>query len=184
MTAQLKVTSPEEYAGIVERKQDAGELIKLPSGMVVRARRADMEGLALVGALPMSLVNAAMGRKGDEAAAGEMSQEEIEEGQKTLIFMRETVRANVLEPRLVYGETFGVVWEWRQEAELEPAVYTTHRPVLTEDFKYLFSWVTGQEGADGLDKFRNRAERRASAAQSRRGKVRPAPVTVVEGQPS
>lgn len=180
--SELKVTSPEEYAGIVEKRQDAGELVSLPSGMVVRARRADMEGLALVGALPMSLVNAAMGRK-DADEGAELSSEEIEEGQKTLIFMRETVRENVLEPSIVHDEAGKVVWEWRATGDTMADVIT-RRKVLSEDFKYLFAWITGQEGADGLDQFRNRKERRASAAQSRGKKLRAAPESTPAGVPA
>lgn len=167
---KLKVTSPEQYGEIIERKQaDQGELVPLPSGMVVRARRADMEGLALKGGLPMSLVRAsqALGNSDEE---NELTPEQIEEGQKALIFMRELTRKNCLEPQIVYDETGEVVWQWSGGI--------THE-VDTEDFKALAAWVRGEE-IDSADSFRNRKERRASASQSRGKALRNKALSPVE----
>lgn len=155
---ELKVTSPEEYAAIVERKQaGCGEFVPLPSGIVVRARRADMEGMALKGGLPMSLVSAsqALSESGEKK---ELTVEQIEEGQKALIFMRELTRKNCIEPQIVYDETGEVIWQWPNGAT---------REIETEDFKALAAWVRGEE-VDQLDSFRqpNRKTRRASASKS------------------
>src|ERR1041385_2978051 len=108
-TQELKVTSPEEYGAIIDRKStECGEMVTLPSGIVVRARRADMEGLALKGGLPMSLVRAAQSLA-DGESKHEFTPEEIEEGAKALIFVRELTRKNCLEPRIAYDEMGEVV---------------------------------------------------------------------------
>lgn len=168
MKEELKVTSPEEYGVIIERKQaDSGELITLPSGMVVRARRADMEGLALKGGLPMSLVRASQKLEGNSET--EMTPEQIEEGAKALVFMREMTCKNCIEPQVIYDEAGEVVWRW-------PNGVT--REIETEDFKALAAWVRGEE-IDELDSFRpNRKQRRASASQSGRKALQPEPVVV------
>lgn len=174
MTEQLKVTSPEEYSEIIQRQQsNIGELVPLPSGMVVRARRADMEGIALKGGLPMSLVRASQVLAGGDEGK-EPTVAEIEEGQKALSFMREMTRKSCIEPQVVYDETGEVVWCWSNGVT---------REIETEDFKALAAWVRGEE-VDSTDSFRNRAQRRASAAQSRRKALRTAAVSVAEEQPA
>lgn len=171
---ELKVTSPEEYGQIVERRTaNEGELVPLPSGMVVRARRADLEGVALKGGLPMSLARAAQ-RLEDADENKELTAEEIEEGGKALIFMRELTRKNCIEPRIVYDEAGEVVWEWPSG---------DRREIDTNDFKALAAWVRGEE-RDALDTFPNRATRRASAAKSRGKALQSKPVATTEEQPA
>jgi hypothetical protein len=180
MTAALKVTSPEEYAALsreASEKDDAGELVELPkTKAIVRMRRADMEGLALVGAIPMSLVSAAQGEKSEagEKAKSQPTPEEVEQGAQSLVFMRQTVVENCLEPRIGFDEA-GVVSFLNGAGK---AVARVHK----DDFLFMFDWISGQEGSDGLKSFRNRQERRASASQSRRRKVRTQPVPVAAGK--
>lgn len=172
MKEELKVTSPEEYAEKARRANAAdgtGFLHKLrKTGAVVRLRRVDMEKRALVGSLPMSLVAAAIAKEkseDDEAKTkieklAELTPEEIERGQNNLIFLRQMVVENCLEPRIRYIEGIGVYFvnsAGEQVAKVDE-----------DDFEEMLAVICGEEGADGLDSFRNRKERRASAAQSRR----------------
>lgn len=172
MTTELKVTSPEEYAALAQQVSAAdnvGFLHKLQkTGAVVRLRRMDMEALTMVGALPMSLVTAALGIAAKEQnEKRDPTPEETEENIKTLIFMRQAVVDNCLEPRISYEEGVGVFF-----------VGSNGKPVSRvdkDDFMEMFAVISGEEGADGLDQFRNRKERRASASKSRRKNVRTAP---------
>lgn len=170
MTTELKVTSPEEYGAIIERR---GELVPLPSGIVVRAYRANMEGAALKGGLPLSLVRA--GQKLDRLETEDLSDKDIEEAEKALIFFREMTRKHCLEPRIVY-ETEEVFWEWPSGSRHE---------IDEKDFSALAAWVRGEE-IDELDSFRqpNRETRRASAAKSRSKALRTETVGSPEGQPA
>lgn len=170
MTEELKVTSPEEYGAIIERK---GELVQLPSGIVVRAYRADMEGAALKGGLPLSLVRA--GKKLERMESEDLSDKDIEDGEQAMIYFRETTRKHCLEPRIVY-ETGEVFWEWPSGARHE---------IDEKDFKVLAAWVRGEE-IDELDSFRqpNRKTRRALAAQSRSKTLRTETVESAERQPT
>jgi hypothetical protein len=170
MTETLKVTSPEEYGLIVDRR---GELVPLPSGIVVRAYRADMEGAALKGGLPLSLVRA--GQKLQRIQSEELSDNDLEEGEQAMIFFREMTRKHCLEPRIVYenGEVF---WEWSSGARHE---------IDEKDFKALAAWVRGEE-VDELDSFRqpNRKTRRALASKSGSKVLREDTVGSPEGQPA
>ena len=186
MTEQLKVTSPEEYAALVRpiieaERTDPGALVTLPkTGAVVRLRRADIEGEALTGGLPLSLVVAAQGvsaKEEDEEDAEETptqtTPEEDSENVRGLIFIRQTVVENCLEPKLgqdVAGRVCFMV-EGR-------AVARVHK----DDFMFMFQWISGQEGNDGLERFRNRKERRASAAKSRGKTLRTKTIGSAEGQ--
>lgn len=171
---QLKVTSPEEYAEILkQRSASATELVPLPSGLVVRARRAKMEGMALKGGLPMSLLRAAGSLKA-VTENPDPTPEQIEETQQALIFVRELTRKNCIEPTIVYDETGVVVWQWPNGTCLE---------IEDEDFEALVAWVQGEE-VDETDSFRNRKERRALAAQSRSKALQPKPVVTTKGQPA
>jgi hypothetical protein len=164
---ELKVTSPEEYAEKARQanaNDDAGFLHRLKkTGAVVRLRRVDMEKKALVGALPMSLVAAATG-KGSEGRTVEQikanpTPEEIEKGNNNLIFMRQMVVENCLEPSIRYFEGIGVYFvnaKGEQVAKVDE-----------DDFEEMLAVISGEAGADSLDSFRNRKERRASASQSR-----------------
>lgn len=171
MTEELKVTSPEEYAEIVKHR---AELVPLPSGLVIRARRTNMEGMALKGGLPMSLVGAA-GSLRAVTENPEPTPEQIEETQKALIFIRELVRKNCIEPIIVYdGEEGVVLWQWPSGTRLE---------VEDDDFAVLVAWIQGEE-VDAHDSFRNREEGRAFAAQSRRKALRSEPVATTQEQPA
>lgn len=170
---QLRVTTPEEYAEIVKQRT---ELVPLPSGLVIRARRVNMEGMALKGGLPMSLVSAAGSLK-SVTENPDPTPEQIEETQKALIFLRELTRKNCIEPVLVYegqGDEGVVMWQWPNGTRLE---------VEDDDFAALVEWIQGEE-VDNLDSFRNRKERRALAAKSRRQTLRTKTVESTEGQPA
>jgi hypothetical protein len=170
MTEQLKVTSPEEYAEIVKLRT---ELVPLPSGLVVRARRMNMDGRALKGGLPMSLLRAAGSLKA-VTENPDPTPEQIEETQQALIFVRELARKSCVEPAIVYDDEGIVVWMWPNGTRLD---------IEDDDFAALVAWVQGEE-VDAHDSFRNRAERRASAAQSRRTALRSESVDAAEEQPA
>jgi hypothetical protein len=182
----LKVTSPEEYAVKAEKataKESVGFLHKLKkTGAVVRLRRADMEALAVMGRLPMSLVRAASRAVDTEESVETPSKkkptsEEIEEGVKTAIFIRQMVVENCLEPRIQHQEGVGVFFV--------NDVGTPVASVDKDDFYEMFAVISGEEGADGLENFRNRKQRRASASKSNRKTLRTRPVPVEnEGQPT
>lgn len=184
----LKVTSPEEYAALIKpiveaERSDPGELVTLPkTKAVVRLRRVDLEGEALTGGIPLSLVAAARNLTTEaedaDAKSETASAEDIEnaaENVKGLIFMRQTVVENCLEPTIGQDVTGRVCFmsEGRAIARVHKA-----------DFLYMFDWISGQEGNDGLKRFRNRKERRASAAKSRRKTLRSETVGSPEGQPA
>jgi len=183
---ELKVTSPEEYAEkarLANSDESAGFLHKLKkTGAVVRLRHVDMEALAVVGALPMSLVRAATAEfaEGDEkvkaATKKTPTDAEIEEGNKALIFMRQMVVENCLEPRIRYEEGVGVFFFG---ANGKPIAR-----VDKDDFMEMFEVISGQEGNDGLNSFRNRKTRRASAAKSRSKNVRTGSVGTTEREPA
>jgi hypothetical protein len=170
-TETLEVTSPEEYAVKAQQanaSESAGFLHTLKkTGAVVRLRHVDMEALAVVGSLPMSLVAAATRKDEDEQDESKQKRkknptpEEIEAGNNNLIFIRQMVVENCLEPRIRYFEGVGVYFinaQGEQVARLDK-----------DDFMEMFAVISGEEGADGLDSFRgNRRQRRASASQSRR----------------
>lgn len=174
MKETLKVTTAEEYAEkakAARASDDKGILHQLKkTGAVVRVRRVDMQALILVGAVPMSLVQATQDSlSGEETGAqeGELpepTKEAVEEGSQIAIFMRQTVIENVIEPPLGYNEA-GVVSFLSKEGR---AVARVH----PEDFMELFGVITGGEAKDGLKSFRNRKTRRTSTAQRRRAKVR------------
>lgn len=174
MKEELKVTSIEEIAEKTKQvfqaeATDPGELVRLPkTGIVVRLRRSDMEGEALTGGLPLSLVSAAQAVVDDADAAErdekETTPEEDEANAKALIFLRQMVVENCLEPKVgqdVAGRVCFLALDGR-------AVARVHK----DDFMFMFQWISGQEGNDGMKKFRNRKERRASTAQSRRKALR------------
>lgn len=184
MTETLKVTSPEEYAKKAEQasvEESKGFLHRLKkTGAVVRLRHVDMEALAVVGSLPMSLVRAATAKdtddNDDKAKKREFTAEEIEAGNNNLIFIRQMVVENCLEPRIRYFEGVGVYFINAKGEQVTR--------VDKDDFMEMFAVISGEAGADGLDKFRNRAQRRASAAQSRRKTLRKNAVGDAEREPA
>ena len=183
MKEELKVTSPEEYAEKALKAsaaESAGFLHRLKkTGAVVRLRHVDMEALAVVGSLPMSLVVAATA-KDDEPKTKlkkkDPTPEEIERGNNNLIFIRQMVVENCLEPRIRYIEGVGVYFvnaSGEQVAKVDK-----------DDFMEMFAVISGEEGADGLGHFHNRKTRRASAAKSRRKTLQPATIESTEWQPA
>lgn len=174
---ELKVTSPEEYA-IKSQQASAGESVgflhKLKkTGAVVRLRHVNMEALAVTGALPMSLVKAATCAIEDEQQSDyEPTPEQVEEGNKTAIFMRQMVVENCLEPQIRYLEGLGVFFV-HSHSDDNMQIDLRFR-VDYDDFMEMFEVISGQEAADGLGKFRgNRKQRRASAVKSRSKTLRP-----------
>lgn len=186
MTENLKVTSPEEYAEKARQasaEESAGFLHKLKkTGAVVRLRRVDMEALAVVGSLPMSLVAAATrAEQGEPEPNRKPTPDEVEEGQKTLIFMRQMVVENCLEPPIRYVEGVGVFFV---DVAVGANDFMLVSRVDKDDFMEMFAVISGEEGNDGLNSFRNRKTRRASAAKSRRKALQSKPVATTEGQPA
>lgn len=174
MKEELRVTSAEEYeqkAAAARETDDKGFLHKLKkTGAVVRVRRVDMQSLIIVGAVPMSLVQATQDALSAEEPAvegGELpepTKEAIEEGSQIAVFMRQTVVENVIEPPLGFDEA-GVVSFLNKEGNPVARVHP-------EDFMELFGVITGGEAGDGLESFRKPKKRRASTAERRRRKVR------------
>jgi hypothetical protein len=167
---QLRVTTPEEYAEILKGR---GELVRLPSGLVVRARRASMEGMALKGGLPMSLLRASGSLKAMTENVS-LTPEQEEEANQGLVFFRELVRKNCLEPLIVYNDERMVVWQWPNGTRLE---------IEDDDFEVLAAWVRGEE-IDEVDSFRERTGRAAPVAQSDSKTLQPEPVAVIAEQPA
>ena len=167
---QLTVTTLEEYAEIVKGR---AELVPLPSGLVVRAKRARMEGMALKGGVPMSLLRAA-GSMRAMIESPDPTPEQIEETNQGLIFFREMTRKSCLEPTIVYDEQGVVVWQWPNGTRLE---------IEDDDFEALTAWVRGEE-IDETDSFRSRTDRRASAGESDSQTLQHEPVDAPEGQPA
>jgi len=182
MSEELKVTSPEEYAKKAEQAnatENAGFLHRLKkTAAVVRLRRVDMEALAIVGSLPMSLVQAATAKEEDVAEQekklkakkkSKPTPDEVNEGVKVGIFIRQMVVENCLEPKIRHFEAQGVFF-----------VNDAGKPISKvdkDDFMEMFAVISGQEGNDGLDSFRpNRKQRRASARQSGRKALQSEPV--------
>ena len=113
--------------------------------------------------MPMSLVPAAVGSKTQKQDQSDEPDIEYEQDEaatdRQLVFVREMVRQHVLQPKLGYNDkgVLGVLdsqggWHRCRRGDLSAA----------------WAVVSGEEGSDGLKRFRNRAERRASASQSRR----------------
>lgn len=167
---ELRVTTPEEYAQIVKGRS---ELVPLPSGLVVRARRSRMEGMALKGGVPMSLLRAAGSMK---AAIDnpDLTPEQIEQTNEGLIFFRELTRKNCLEPLIVYDDEQIPVWQWPNGTRLE---------IEDDDFEALAAWVRGEE-VDSIDSFRSRTGNGASSDQPERQALQPESVAATEGQPA
>jgi hypothetical protein len=185
---QLKVSSAEEIATkmkelfdaeAAEKKKDIGELVPLPkSGLVVRMRRKNMDEDVLT-ALPLGLVVAMQGRDstdGDTPDA-ELSPEDLKENARGLIYFRETVTENCLEPRVAKDGAGRVCFVDLETGKVLGRIHP-------DDFLFMFEWITGQKGNDGLEKFRNRAQRRASTTKSRGKTLRPRPVGTAMGQPA
>lgn len=155
---ELKATNPEDYAQL-EAPQDEIALVPMPSGAVFRMRRLDVQGMVLIGALPQSLVSTGLkawkkqGKMDQQAIEQAVVEQDAEETVRQLIFYRQTVVENVLEPRIGYGDD-GVVSLLNKEGR---AIARLRK----EDMRYAFSWITRKEGveADGLDTFRARPER-------------------------
>lgn len=185
MKEQLKVTSPEEYAEKAAKASANDSFLHQlkKTGAVVRLRRVNVEALVLVGAVPMSLVAAVTSeaKEGDgdlePAEKKKPTPEQIEAGNNNLIFMRQTVVENCLEPRIRYFEGVGVFFVnslGEQKARVDP-----------DDFSEMFEVISGEAGADGLENFRgNRQQRRTSASKSNRKALRSKAVGSTEGQPA
>lgn len=160
---ELQVTDAESYAQL-ESPDDEIEIVPMPSGARFKMRRADIQGMVMVGVLPQSLVNqglAAWKKQGKVKDEENLTKEiesvildqPAEETAELLIFYRQIVVDNVLQPRIGYSDA-GVV-SLLNEAGKSVA------KVQERDFRYAFKWITRQEGkeAPGLSKFRKGRER-------------------------
>jgi hypothetical protein len=179
MSEDLKVTSLEEIAKkskeVFEAEAtDPGTLVKLPkTGIVVRLRRVDTQGDALTGGLPLSLVAAAMEEEGAEKKQAKMTPDMMKEASRGMIFMRQTVVENCLEPRIGFDLAGRVSFLNGSGG----AIARVHK----DDFRFMFAFITGQEARAALTSFRNRKERRAAAAGSNRSKRRRSHKSPLEG---
>lgn len=168
MTEELKVTPLEQIAEktkevFAAEATDTGELVTLPkTGIVVRLRRVDSQGDALTGGLPLSLVAAAMEEGSQEET--EITPDMMKEASRGMIYMRLCVTENCLEPRIGFDLAGRVSFLNGSGA----AIARVHK----DDFRFMFAFITGQEARDALNKFRNRAERRAAASGTSRKKLR------------
>ena len=125
----------------------------------------------------MSLVNAASpeeeGDEGESEDERKMSPEEVKENAAFLVYFRETVTENCLEPRIgkdAAGKVSFLVGG--------KAIARVHE----DDFRFMFQWITGQKGNDGLDKFRRRKKGRTSTRKSRRKALPSRPAEPAVGQ--
>jgi hypothetical protein len=168
MKDELKVTSIEEIREktkqVLEAEAtDPGELVALPkTGIVVRLRRIDAQGDALTGGLPLSLVAAAMDDTTEDET--EITPELMKEASRGMIFMRQTVVENCLEPRIGFDMAGRVSFLNGSNQ----AVARVHK----EDFRFMFAFISGQEARAALESFRNRKSRRTAASSAGRKKLR------------
>lgn len=163
---ELEITSAEQYAQL-ESPDDEVEIVPMPSGAKFKMRRADVQGMAMVGVLPQSLVSQGLAawQKQGKVKAADLSKEiesaiqdqPPEETIELLIFYRQIVVDNVLAPRIGYSPA-GVVSLLNEQGK--PIAKVQER-----DFRYAFKWITRQEGkeAPGLNKFREGSERGVAA---------------------
>jgi hypothetical protein len=164
-TNQLDVTSAEDYARL-ESPTDEIEVVPMPSGARFKMRRADIQGMAMVGILPQSLVNLGLSawKKQGKLKADTVAQEvetsildmPHEESIQLMIFYRQIVVDNVLAPRIGFSAA-GVVSLLNDAGQPIAAVQK-------RDFQYAFQWITRQEGkeAPGLSTFREGREGRTA----------------------
>lgn len=159
MEQELKVSTLDDVARLAKEAADAeatdpGEPVKLPvTGIVVRLRRADTQGDALTGGLPLSLVAAAM----DETTkTNDMTPELVKEISRGMIFMRQTVVENCLEPKIGFDLAGRVSY-------LDGSRQAIAR-VNKADFQFMFAFITGQEARDALEKFRKGKAGRTTVA--------------------
>lgn len=178
---ELVVTSPEDYASLSEVEES--ELVSMPSGAVFRLRRIDVQEAALIGELPLSLVNqgvAAWRERGlmktQQAQEQEEDESDYEETANHLIFVRQTVVNNCLEPRIGYSDT-GVVSLLNGEGK-------AIAKLKKKDFLYAFQWITSQVGvkAGRLGSFPEGQARGVTNSRARGKKFRGAPVVSAETQ--
>lgn len=181
---ELQVTDAESYAQL-ESPDDEIEVVPMPSGARFKMRRADIEGMALVGVLPQSLVNQGLaawkkqGKLKDESLTKEIESAILdqppEETVALLIFYRQIVVDNVLQPRIGYSDA-GVV-------SLLNSAGKSVAKVQERDFRYAFKWITRQEGkeASGLSKFREGQERGTSTTSADGEKLGDESIVAVEG---
>lgn len=179
---ELAVTKPEDYATL-PNEDEVVELVKMPSGAVFRLRRVDVQGLALMGELPLSLVNEGintwrerglMPKKADTDQTEQTEETDMDQTVRHLIYVRQTVVDNCLEPRIGYNE-MGVVSLLDSDGK---AIAKLQR----KDFVYALQWITSQVGVEAgrLNNFLNRQERRAANAGADRKKLRNAPVVAAQ----
>lgn len=163
---ELQVTDAESYAQL-ESPDDEIEVVPMPSGAKFKMRRADIDGMVLIGMLPQSLVNQGLAawRKQGKLTDGPSTQEieksiaeqPVEDTVEMYIFYRQIVVDNVLQPRIGYSDS-GVVSLLNKQGK-------AIAQLQTRDFHAAFRWITRQEGkeAAGLSKFREGQERGATS---------------------
>lgn len=181
--SELEITNAEAYAQL-ESPDDEIEIVPMPSGARFKMRRADIQGMALIGLLPQSLVNQGLAAwKKQGKLKGEVSTKEIEaslleqspeETIELFIFYRQIVVENVLQPRIGFNDS-GVVSLLNEEGK---AIARLQQ----RDFHAAFRWITRQEGkeATGLSTFRKGREGGTATVSSDSEGRRDESVTTVE----
>lgn len=153
MQEELKVTSIEEIAKrtkeVFEAEAAEPELVPLPTGIVVRLRRVNVMDDPIAGGLPLSLVASAIGAK---AETEEVTPDRMKEISVGMLFMRQTVVENCIEPRVGF-DVAGRVCFLNGSGR---AIARIHK----KDFKYMWAYITGQEARPALESFRDREEGR------------------------
>ena len=178
MTEPLKVTSIEEITKrtkeVFEAEAIEPELVKLPeTGIVVRLRRVNVMDDPVAGGLPLALVASAIGAK---AETEEVTPDRMKEISVGMLFMRQTVVENCVEPRVGFDVAGRVCF-------LNGSGHAIAR-VHKKDFKYMWAYITGQEARSALESFRDAEDGRAAAAGPDSKELRVPPKPRVEHQES
>lgn len=178
--SQLQITSAEDYAKL-EDSDSPAEPVPMPSSAVFLLRRVDIKGLALMGELPMSLVAQgvkAWRQQGLMPAESQTQEpEDADDADKTiqhLIFVRQLVVDNCLQPRIGYDE-LGIV-------SLLDANGRALAKLQKKDFLYALQWITSQMGVEAgrLSNFLNGQGQQSDNAGANGQELRDTPVVPIE----
>jgi hypothetical protein len=169
---EIKMGSAESYRRAVaeRRRKETVVSVLVPSGFRWDLRAPDLQGYVMTGRMPQSLLDQFLKsaeKRGvvpddlkamsDLKESYERTPPDADEAMNALIFMRELVREACVNPRIVVGGT--------ADDEIDPS------EMHPDDFKFIVDWCLshmGVTGVAGLQTFRNRHERRAVDAGTRR----------------
>jgi hypothetical protein len=154
------------------RRQRPTETVALSSGSVFELREFDIQGYALTGRVPQSLLSEGLKAwRTNGAVSPETLQTTLGDKQviDSLVFMREVVHECCANPKFV---EFAV-----NDDEIGAA------DMLPQDFTEIFEWAMRHQkgaGLDGLKSFRKGRERGASSPRARGTKQRPKAIRIAE----